>query len=73
MLKKIIIAAFSAIIALFLLSFFLVKQPSFKKLEVANNTVAADSMQLRKHVQFLSNIQPARNFENITSLDSCAN
>jgi hypothetical protein len=73
MLKKIllfILLPFSIIVSI---AFFIIKDPIIKKVEVSKETILADSVQLKKHVLFLSTIQPARNFANIQSLDSCAN
>lgn len=50
---------------------------SFKSSSIRNETPVihetADTLLLQKHVLFLSGIQPARNYVNVASLDSCAN
>lgn len=51
----------------------LIKEPIIKKINLSTQACYADSLQLKKHVLFLTQIQPARNYTNIQSLDSCAN
>lgn len=72
MLKRFFIILILSTTVLLFSAYFILKQPTIKKVEFANNPVTADSNLLKKHVLFLSNIQPARAYQNIISLDSCA-
>ncbi|MCX6182186.1 MAG: M28 family peptidase [Bacteroidetes bacterium] len=70
--KKFLLVSFSIVIVITLSAYALIKQPIISK-ENNIEKIYVDSLQLKKHVAFLSEIQPARNYTHVSSLNICAN
>ncbi len=72
--KKIVGVSALLFLLLISLAFFALKQPDFSKEKIeVDSSMPIDTNILKQHVTFFTSVQPARNFANISSLDSCAN